>query len=363
MNSNVSEDTSGISKSKDKRKNNLTILLAEDNKIDQKILTAFLAETDYGDSKIITSETIRHTKRLVQRIHVDIVMLDLFLSDSHGMETISALRGLISNIPIIVLSGMSDKNYAAKAINYGAQDFIVKGEYTASSLEKSIKYAMERQNLIKERKKAETEFQIQIEQERQRIAMDIHDGLGQMLIATKYRLSNIDLNNTEELNKEVDVVEEMITKAIEEARKISENITPRVMNEYGLKAAIEQMCDQISNNSEYTIHVKIDDDIPTFDMNLLTNLYRITQEALNNVVKYAKGRNTYVELSYISNTLTLEIRDDGIGFDLENYNPGNGLKNIQKRADFINGTFNMHSELGVGTTVSVEVPYMEPKKF
>lgn len=355
----ISEDIKYSDSSSTSGRQHLNILLVEDNKIDQKILTSFLSETDYGNSNLLIADKIETALEILRTESIDLMMLDLFLPDSHGVETIVGLKNIAANIPIIVLSGMSDKNYAAKTINYGAQDFIVKGEYSASDLEKGIKYAVERQLLIKERKLAEKEFQIEIENERQRVAMDIHDGVGQMLIAIKYKLASIDLTDHTNLPNEIEAVEDLLVKTIDEARKISEFITPRVMNEYGIKASIEQMCDQLQKTTSIQFHIDITEGIPVHDINVLTNIYRISQESINNIIKYSSAHNSWIQLSYQNDELNLEISDDGIGFDLKNYEPGNGLKNIKRRAGFIDGSFHLESMPNSGTRLQIKVPYLE----
>lgn len=128
----------------DQQLNNLSILIIEDNPADQFILQGHLEATELNIGSIKTAETLAGGMRLLQENTCSLIFLDFYLPDSSGLESYVHLKNMNSKVPVIILSGLADTNIAIKAIANGAQDFLIKGEYNASSLEKAVRYSIER---------------------------------------------------------------------------------------------------------------------------------------------------------------------------------------------------------------------------
>lgn len=182
------------------------------------------------------------------------------------------------------------------------------------------------------------------EQERQRIAQDLHDSIGGMLANIRMSISSL-YSNTTDLTDKID-------KTILEMRRISRNLMPETLKNLGLDIALNELCETMSYKHLYIQFesFNLSDKIP-FKIQLI--LYRITQEALSNVIKYAQAKNVIVQISQNENTLILTIEDDGIGFDKSEITYGLGLKNIENRIRLINGTVDIVSEKGNGTTINI----------
>lgn len=182
------------------------------------------------------------------------------------------------------------------------------------------------------------------EQERQRIAQDLHDSIGGMLANIRMSISSLNSNTTDLTDK--------IDKTILEMRRISRNLMPETLKNLGLEIALNELCETMSYKHLYIQFesFNLSDKIP-FKIQLV--LYRITQEALSNVIKYAQEKNVIVQISQNENTLILTIEDDGIGFDKSEITYGLGLKNIENRIRLINGTVDIVSEKGNGTTINI----------
>lgn len=184
------------------------------------------------------------------------------------------------------------------------------------------------------------------EQERQRIAQDLHDSMGGMLANIRMSLSTLGHDKTTEIREKID-------KSIVEMRRISRNLMPETLKNLGLEIALKELCESMSNK-HFSIQFEafnISENIP-FQTQLA--LYRITQESISNVIKYAQAQNVIVQISQNEKTISLTIEDDGIGFNKLEINYGLGIKNIENRVRLINGTLDIISKKGEGTTINVE---------
>ena len=123
-----------------------SILIIEDNPWDQLLLEENLKSTDLGNISITAVDTIQKGFALLEKNTYSVIFLDLFLPDSSGLETLTQLVTAYPKTPVIISSGVSDTAIAVKAISMGAQDFLIKGEYTSTLLEKSVSYSIERKD-------------------------------------------------------------------------------------------------------------------------------------------------------------------------------------------------------------------------
>ncbi|MFC4163817.1 ATP-binding protein [Epilithonimonas zeae] len=184
------------------------------------------------------------------------------------------------------------------------------------------------------------------EQERQRIAQDLHDSMGGMLANIRMSISS------NELYQSTDIVEKL-DKSISEMRRISRNLMPETLKNLGFETALKELCESM-------IHKHLSIQFEAFDVSdkipfqIQLALYRIAQESISNVIKYAQANNVIVQISQDGDTLTLTVEDDGVGFDKSKITYGLGLKNIENRVRLINGKVEIHSAKGEGTTINVE---------
>jgi two-component system sensor histidine kinase UhpB len=123
-----------------------SVLIIEDNPWDQVLLEANLRSTGLLIGQVTMADTIARAMSLLQLHRYSIIFLDLFLPDSSGLDTVTQLVKLYSKIPIIVSSGLSDTETAVTAISMGAQDFLIKGDYTIALLERAVRYGIQRKD-------------------------------------------------------------------------------------------------------------------------------------------------------------------------------------------------------------------------
>ncbi|MGK9116823.1 ATP-binding protein [Olivibacter jilunii] len=200
------------------------------------------------------------------------------------------------------------------------------------------------------------------EEERKRIAMNIHDGIGQMLTSLKFQTASIDLSKTKETEQKLLDINKLIKDIIQEVRIVTFNLKPPVLSDYGLVAGLKnlvQEIDKLSNNR--LIFENITDFQQRLSPKVENNIYRIVQEAVNNAIKYANSPTVLVSLEHNTDELILTIKDTGVGFeskstDLFHADYGHGFLNMQERATYINGKLLIESKPGLGTIIKLFVP-------
>lgn len=203
------------------------------------------------------------------------------------------------------------------------------------------------------------------ENERKRFAADIHDGFGQLISVLKINLSSLDKvsdgNDAAKTRQElyessVNIIDEMYA----ELRNVCFNIMPQTLVKHGLPAALKEFADRLNATRSIRTEVLIYDIDDRLEDIQEISLYRISQEVVNNILKYASASNITIQLTQDDAEITLMIEDDGEGFDpvVMQSGKGNGWKNLATRANFINGHFEYDSTTGVqGSTFMLNLPH------
>lgn len=192
--------------------------------------------------------------------------------------------------------------------------------------------------------------------ERQRLSRELHDGLGQRLIALKLAFESIKFD--EEASNIIEDINVSFDQTIDEIRRMSNNLMPAVLYEFGIVTAIRNLVEDVSEKCKVKGTFITHGEIEKMAKNTKTYLYRIAQEAVNNAIKHAKPGEIVVELQLTDTIVKLSITDDGKGFDPEeeSIKAGNGLHNMRERASLMNGELTIESVIGSGTKVTVQIP-------
>lgn len=200
------------------------------------------------------------------------------------------------------------------------------------------------------------------EEERKRIAKDIHDGIGQMLTALKFNIESIDIEDKEKTREKIAYLKSLTSDLIKGVRTATFNLTPPELGDHGIFPALQKMTAELSKLTGKSVLFKNKTDANIrFDSLAETNIYRVTQEAVNNAIKYAESNYILVTLNYSYPILSVVIDDDGKGFDdtllaqspKNNSEGGMGLFFMKERIDYINGRLFINSEIGRGTRVTI----------
>ena len=202
------------------------------------------------------------------------------------------------------------------------------------------------------------------EEERKRISRDMHDGVGQLLSAMKFNLEGIQTVSTATEKEKLETSRELLKKVIREVRRISFNLTPSALSDYGIVPVLNKFSREITKIADLQVTFENRTGfLSRLEGKVENNLYRIVQEGVNNAIKYSQAKEVKIVLSHNSQYLHLEISDDGVGFDMGELEAkghfsasGHGIFNIRERANFINGQCEISSLKGKGTTISIQVP-------
>ncbi len=199
------------------------------------------------------------------------------------------------------------------------------------------------------------------EEERIRIAGELHDGVLQRITSLSLRLGTATLGLPADSESKADVrgVEKDLIEVGAEIRQLSHELHPAVLHEKGLPDALSSYCEEFSATRGIPISYHADESVDELSPGAALCIYRIAQEALGNVAKHAKAKQAQVRLTRSDGRVCLSVSDDGVGFnpDASGKTGGLGLINMRERVRQLNGTFTFESEPGQGTTVKAEVPF------
>ncbi|WP_299311211.1 sensor histidine kinase [uncultured Aquimarina sp.] len=194
------------------------------------------------------------------------------------------------------------------------------------------------------------------EEERKRIAQDLHDAISAKLNVVSLS-TNVLIDGKLEKNEQEQTLQHILsvtTRTLESSRRLAHNLLPPILENFGLQAAIEELCDEFISSKKVTVDYKIIYNDLLSKSNEL-HIFRIIQELLNNSVRHGKAENVILKIDDTNEQLDLEYVDNGDGFDTEsvNKNKGIGLRNIESRVEILDGMLSYYSEIGNGVTFNI----------
>lgn len=198
------------------------------------------------------------------------------------------------------------------------------------------------------------------EQERSRLAKDLHDGLGGMLSGIKYSLNTMKGNQimTPENQQAFERSMDMLDSSIKEMRRVAHNMMPEALLKFGLDTALRDFCNDINQSGALTVtYQSFGMDGVHWEQSTAITIYRIVQELLNNTMKHAAARTAIVQVGHTAEGTSITVEDDGKGFDplILKGARGIGWTNIQSRISYLKGRWDVQSEPGKGTSIHIEI--------
>lgn len=319
------------------------------------------AQARANEEKVHAANGARWTTRLTIGLVVFVAVLALGLGLALSLSVTRPLRRLQSQIAIVAQGGPTP---AAPA---------VEGRDEVAQIARAFHELVQKTVLLREteaRSKRLEALSSRVaraqEEERERIAHELHDGLGQALTAIKLDLAAA----ARAMKPEVAAAAEYLDKArrladesLDELRRMASDLRPAALDNLGLVAALESYARGFKDRSGVAVAVEADRLEPRLPFEVETALYRICQEALTNIAKHARAQRAVVRLQRESEGVRLTVTDDGAGFDTSAVTAtdgtlkGIGLLSMERRAEELGGTFSIDSKPGQGTTVSVIVPW------
>lgn len=197
-----------------------------------------------------------------------------------------------------------------------------------------------------------------VEEERRRISESLHNGLGQLLYGIKISLASLNQEMPADEYKEAKhYTNHLLGEAINESRRISHELMPATLEEFGLQTAIEDICYQLQDGIHFTCRLKGRKE--RMEKYLELTVYRIVQELLTNVIKHAQATEATTEITVGKKQVSIHVSDNGRGISAtQTHKPGIGLASIRSKIKLLNGHLNIHSD-NSGTSVDVVIPVTE----
>jgi PAS domain S-box-containing protein len=463
------------------------ILVMEDNPGDLTIVKDFLTE-QISNPLIVHAGSFREAAVILSArdCFFDVILLDLALNDKSGQDLITEMLMLASLCPIIILSGYSDLDFSIKSISQGILDYLFKDDLNATTLYKSIIYAIERKKTISDLKESEKRYSdlfylspqpmwlfdpetykfIQVnkatanlygysqqefltmtlmdikpeedvaeaqefirnrnlnpgifrktfrhhkksgeiievevystpivikdkslisviaidvteknlyehkiikaiiktqEDERYEIGSELHDNVCQILAASQLFLGLLKQSLMPSGTELFDKCRENISLASDEIRNLSHRLAPVFFDDSTMEEAFRRLCNTFSIGGKLEILLQFGQIVRDYPVSIeiQLNLYRILQEQLRNILKYANATIIRVNVHIYNNKLTMSISDNGIGFNVTTAKAGIGLANMKRRAELFSGKFEIDSSVGTGCNIYIAIPLQETNK-
>jgi signal transduction histidine kinase len=203
------------------------------------------------------------------------------------------------------------------------------------------------------------------EEERKRIARDLHDDTVQSLIAIGQRVElarETVSEDPEEAREQLRELRKMVTHTIENVRQFSRDLRPTVLEDLGMVAALQYLVSELARQDTVEITLNVEGSAESLPSDMEVAIYRIVQEALTNIRKHARASQAHVDARFLPERIIITVQDNGVGFEVPQetadlVNVGSlGLMGLKERAQLFGGQMNVISITGQGTTVRVELP-------
>ncbi|MDQ1167227.1 sensor histidine kinase [Flavobacterium sp. SORGH_AS_0622] len=225
------------------------------------------------------------------------------------------------------------------------------------SRKKIIQKELEKKDLVLQYQKEQLHaIIITQEEERKRIAQDLHDDISSKLnivSLNSHLLTAPNLTETETAEITENIIN-LTTKALENSRKIAHNLLPPVFEKFGLNAGIEELCEEFETSKSVKTHYKNEIDFDDKDIDRHLHVFRILQELMNNSMRHGKATEIWISFINRDGINICDYEDNGVGFDSANAEnqKGLGMKNIDSRISFLEGTIKITSEINNGIAVN-----------
>ncbi len=350
----------------------IKVLLIEDDEDDSVLIRGILSDIPSASYEITWAETYEDALSSLREGSYDVCLMDYRLGNRTGLEVLQKVAHYLDKPPIIILTGQGDYRVDIAAMKHGAADYLVKDHLSDPMLERTIRYAIERTKSEKALRESEKQLQYLSSQlltvqenERRKVAAELHDNLGQLLTAIKYNIETVisRLPGEKECAHNLEQVIPLIQGAVEHVRRIYTQLRPTVLDDLGVKAALTWYCREFEDvNSRILVDKDFEIEEEEIPENLKLTMFRIVQDAMDNVAEHSSAEHVWLRLSSNNGSLNLSIVDDGKGFNvgaklsLMNPEGGLGLRSMKRRAELSGGELAIISEVGTGTTVRVNWP-------
>lgn len=339
------------------------VLLIEDSRTDAAMVRGMFQAVERPQFHLQHELCLDHGIHALRQNRFDLILLDLTLPDSAGLASFIRLYRHASHLPIVILTSIDDEATALEALRRGAQDYLVKGCIEVRLLLRTILYALERKRREQQLKDLQQQLATLSDDQQQRVAQQLHDGLGQHLTGVALMAKTLERRlaaQSSPLAAEAGELTSLVVEAQHQLRDLVKGLHPVDVDRRGLSAALTQLAHETEHCCQ--IHCRFDQqgDAVVEDYHVATHLYYIAREAVANAVKHSEANQIVVRLRQLQRGLTLQVEDDGKGF-VEAAMPGGGmgLRIMRNRAEAIGAWINVEATSPHGTSVTCNLPEHE----
>ncbi len=368
------------------------VLLVEDSPSDARLIRHGLSHAQGVAFELVVAERLDVALAKLRLERFDVVLLDLGLPDTTGIETFTRVQMEFPQLPIVVMTGADDDADGVEAIRLGVQDYLVKGKADSRTVTRAIRYSIERKrgeralrelNETLEQRVAERTSEIhrqaaqlralavdltQAEQiERQRLAQVLHDHIQQLLVASKIQLGiTAKLRDEATRDQSIERVSALVQESIEACRSLTVELSPPVLQQAGLGAGLAWLATRMGRQSQLEVQVEADPEAEPQNEIVALHLFDCARELLLNVLKHSGVRRAKVLLTRAAGGWTqLVVEDEGSGFDpgmvsASAEHGGFGLFSIQQRLRHMGGRVDVDTAAGRGTRIAILMPPPSP---
>lgn len=290
-------------------------------------------------------------KERFENIEIDSSRIKVLLKD----VDFNLKKAIKNNESLVLTQEVNDKTYE---INFHGISYLYMAQLYFLDVSERKEYERQMNKYQKLLRNASAQLNEVLETDRKKISGLLHDSIGQNLLLIRMNIMNYKKNIDNGFNEnEFDRTIELLDSAILEVKEIARNLRPQNIEELGLTTVLKMMCSNISRETGIKANVQIAEVNSELDRELENCIFRITQEALNNIMRHSKASKFAVDLSTQNEVITLVVSDDGIGFkpkQLMNekyFSDGIGIMNMQERVERVNGSIHIDSDFNKGTTI------------
>jgi signal transduction histidine kinase len=318
------------------------ILILEDMLEDSLLMRRELEKSGF-QFDCLRVENQEDFERALEQFNPDLILSDYSLPRFNGMAALEIAQNKLPDTPFLFVSGIIGEEFAIEALKKGATDYVLKDRLgrLGTSVKRALRESEDRQQrkraledlqdseqryrtLFEEVRRSRVELENLSRQlleaqesERRRIARELHDEIGQALTAVKINLQGInESTGSEPCGSQVQESIGIVDRVLAQVRNISLDLRPSLLDDLGLVSALRWYLDRQSMRGGFTFELKAASLTGRLGSELETVCFRVTQEAITNILKHARAKHVQVELKQKNQSLTLIIRDDGIGFNV-----------------------------------------------
>jgi signal transduction histidine kinase len=360
-------------------KQDIHILMLEDDPADAELTKFALRKAGLHFSLTRVETKQDYLDKLNER-PPDLILSDYSLPGFNGRDALEIAREKCPHTPFVFVTGTMGEEVAIETLKSGATDYVLKTRLgrLLPAVNRALREAHERakhrraQEQLRESherlRALSTYLQTVREEERTRIAREVHDELGQALTGCKMDVSWIASKLPRDMKSLLEKTRALaghIDSTIQMVRRIATELRPGILDHLGLGAALEWQANEFQTRTGIRCDVHADSDIPPLESDLNTAFFRIFQETLTNIIRHAGATHVTVNLKQSNNQMILEVRDNGRGISKAEISATNsmGLLNMRERAALLGGDFKIgRIPHGKGTKVQVSIPLRPPRQ-